>query len=91
MNVAERPPWKPSSKDAQVPSQHRGLPWWPSGYDSALPRPGARGSVPGQGTEIPYAMRHNQKHIFLKSQYLHETYTHILSIICRLPVTFNVM
>ena len=71
--------------------QHRGLPWWSSGYDSALPRPGARGSVPGQGTEIPYAMRHNQKYIFLKSQYLHETYTHILSIISRLPVTFNVM
>ena len=27
-----------------------GLPWWPSGWDSVLPKQGAPGSIPGQGT-----------------------------------------
>ena len=35
----------------------QGLPWWPSGEDSMLPMQSTRtGSIPGQGTKIPYAM-----------------------------------
>ena len=39
----------------------KGLPWWSSGYDSMLPLPGVTGSMPDQGTKIPYATCCGQK------------------------------
>ena len=34
-----------------------GLPWWSSGYDSMASNAGDMGSIPGQGTKIPYGVR----------------------------------
>ena len=45
----------PKSNDLCSYKRRGGLPWWPIGLRLHAPNAGCLGSIPGQGTKIPYA------------------------------------